>query len=74
MSREMNRSTLLGVWFAVLGAVVGGGALGGVSITTGTSALLLAACFVPPAIMMMLWRGAPPQTVAELLHAVDRHV
>ena len=29
------------------------------------------ACIVPPAVMLMLWRGAPPQTVAEVLHAVD---
>jgi hypothetical protein len=37
-------------------------------------ALLLVACLVPPAIMLLVWRGAPPPTVAELLHAVDRHV
>jgi hypothetical protein len=40
----------------------------------GTRALLWVACFVPPAIMLMVWRGAPPPTVAERLYAVDRHV
>jgi hypothetical protein len=32
----------------------------------------LAACFVPPAIMLMVWRGAPPATIAEVLHEADR--
>ena len=71
-----NRATIIGVWFAVLAALAGGGAVGGVSITMGTRALLLVAGLVPPAIMLLLlvWRGAPPPTVAELLHAVDRHI
>jgi hypothetical protein len=29
---------------------------------------------VPPAIMLMVWRGVPPPTVAERLYAVERHV
>jgi hypothetical protein len=73
MSNSQNRGTIIGVWFAVLAAVAGAGAVGGASITLGTRALLLVACLVPPAIMLMVWRGAPPPTVAELLHAVDRH-
>jgi hypothetical protein len=74
MSKAPNRGTIIGVWFAVLASIAGAGAVGGVSITMGTRALLLVACFVPPAIMLMVWRGAPPPTVAELLHEVDRHV
>jgi hypothetical protein len=73
MSNAPNRGTIIVVWFAVF-VVAGAGAVGGVSITMGTRALLLVACLVPPAIMLMVWRGAPPPTVAELLHAVDRHV
>ncbi|HEY3243920.1 MAG TPA: hypothetical protein VGM03_11270 [Phycisphaerae bacterium] len=42
------------------------------SITIGISAFWLVACVVPPAVMLMVWRGAPPPTVAEILHAVDR--
>ena len=71
MSRSINRSTVIGVWLAVLVAV-GAGALSGVSITIGTSALWLFACVVPPAVMLMIWRGAPAPTNAEVLHAVDR--
>jgi hypothetical protein len=74
MSNALNRGTIIGVWFAVLAVVAGGGAVGGVSSTVGTRALLLVACLVPPAIMLMVWRGTPRLTVAELLHAVDRHV
>jgi hypothetical protein len=80
MSKAMNRGTIIGVWFAVLAVVAGAGAVGGVSLTMGTRTLLLVACLVPPAIMLMVWRGAPPPTVAELLHAAtgtsdpaDRH-
>jgi hypothetical protein len=74
MSNALNRGTIIGVWFAVLAVVAAAGAVGGVSSTMGTRALSLVACLVPPAIMLMVWRGAPPPTVAELRHAVDRHV
>jgi hypothetical protein len=74
MSKSPSRGTIIGVWFTVLAVVAGAGAVGGVSITMGTRALLLVACLVPPAILLMVWRGAPPPTVAERLHAVDRHV
>jgi multisubunit Na+/H+ antiporter MnhG subunit len=59
MSNAPNRHTIIGVWFAILAVVAGAGAFGGVSITMGTRALLLVACLVPPAIMLMVWRGAP---------------
>jgi hypothetical protein len=74
MSNPPNRGTIIGVWFAVLAVVAGADAVGGGSITMGTRALLLVACLVPPALMLMVWRDAPPPTVAELLHAVDRQV
>jgi hypothetical protein len=34
--------------------------------------LLLVAGLLPPTIMLLVWRGAPPETVAELLHSVNR--
>ena len=73
MSRAINRRTVIWVWFAVLVAMASAGALSGVSITIGISALWLVVCVVPPAVMLMVWRGAPLPTVAEILHAVDRH-
>ena len=68
MSRSINRRTVIGVWFAVLVAVAGAGTLSGVSITISTIALWFVACVVPPAVMLLIWRGAPPPTVAEILH------
>ena len=72
MLRSINRRTVIGVWLSVLLAAAGAGALSGVSITIGINALWLVACVVPPAVMLMVWRGAPPPTMAEILHAVDR--
>jgi hypothetical protein len=33
--------------------------------------LVLMACLVLPAVMLLIWHGPPAQTVAELLHATD---
>jgi hypothetical protein len=52
-------------------AIAAFGVFIGVVVTPGTGALLLAASVVPPAIMLFMWPGARPATVAELLHAVD---
>jgi hypothetical protein len=74
MFQSLERQTAIGLWIAVLAAIAGLGALSGVSITVGASMLWLAACVVPPVVTLMVWRGAPPPTVAEILHAVDRRV
>jgi hypothetical protein len=68
---NLSRGTAVGLWFAVTAVGAACGIFFGVGVTPGTGALLLAACVVPPAIMLFMWRGAPPATVAELLHAVD---
>jgi hypothetical protein len=34
--------------------------------------LLLVAGLAPSAVLLLIWRGAPPATVAELLHSVNR--
>jgi hypothetical protein len=72
MFTSTNRRTVIGFWFAALVAVAGVGALSGVPMTMSTGALWLVACVVPPAVMLMVWRGAPPPTVAEILHAANR--
>jgi hypothetical protein len=33
---------------------------------------ILLVCIMPPVVMFIVWRGAPPATVAEILHTVDR--
>ena len=72
MSGSLNRRAVIGVWFGVLAAVAGAGALSGGSITLGTGALWLFACVAPPAVMLMVWRGASSPTVAQVRYTVDR--
>ena len=72
MLKVINRQTVIGVWGVALVALAVGGSLSGLSITAGTGVFLLIACIVPPAVMLMVWRGAPPPTVAEIIYAADR--
>lgn len=57
-----------GVWFAALAAIVTGSLVMDATLSTG--ALFLAVWAAPAVIMLMLGQGAPPPTVAELLHTV----
>jgi hypothetical protein len=71
MLTNISRSQLAGAWCAAIVLIAAFGALAGVALTTSRLELLLAICVVPPAVMLLLWRGAPPVTVAEVLHAVN---
>lgn len=66
MSTQMIYATI-GVWLAIVAAVVGLGLFSGVPVTIGTSALALFVGLTPPAILLKLCWGAEPQTVAQLL-------
>ena len=70
--RNIKRRFLVGAWVAAVVALAGVAALAGASLTIGIGALWFAACVVPPAVMLMVWRGGPPPTIAEVLYAVDR--
>jgi len=72
MFRSMNRRITVGVWITLLVAVAGIGLLSGASITMRSVAFWFLVCSVPPAVMLMVWRGAPPLTVAEVIYAVDQ--
>jgi hypothetical protein len=72
MLRSLNRQTLIGAWVTLLVAVAAVATLSGVPMTADTSALWFAVCLLPPAVMLMVWRGAPEPTVAEIFYAVDR--
>jgi|AP3Bu8745761321_1050154.scaffolds.fasta_scaffold10489_2 hypothetical protein len=73
MLKGLTRSKLLQIWFIVVALVVVAGIAFGVAVTAGTAVLLLALCLVPPVILLLLWPGVRPQTVAEVLHDVDRN-
>ena len=61
MLKEISRTRLVGFWFAVVAVIIAWVVATGVNIAIGTAALLTM-CLVPPAIMLLVWRGAPPPT------------
>jgi hypothetical protein len=72
MFSSVTRWNVISAWLAVLVAAAGIGALSGMSVTIGAGVIWLLACVMPPAVILMVWRGAPPPTVAEVLYAVER--
>ena len=71
MLKEMSRTRLVGFWFAAAAVIIAWVVTAGVNVAVGTAALLLTMCLVAPAIMLLIWRGAPPPTVGELLYSVN---
>lgn len=67
---EMSRERLAVIWGAAILLLTGGAVAAGARVTAGNGILALVACTVPPAVMLLVWRPAPP-TVAEVLHAVN---
>jgi hypothetical protein len=72
MLKSVSRVGLIGAWFAVVSVMMAGSVAAGAAVTLNMGELWLAACLVPPAVMLFVWRGAPPLTVAELLYSVNR--
>ena len=72
MFESLEKNTAIAAWIAALVAIAAAGALSGASITLGAGIIWLVACVVPSAVTLAVWRGAPPPTVAEVLHTVDR--
>jgi len=72
MLKNVTRSRLVQVWFAVVVLMVAIGAASGVAVTVGTGAVLLILSLVPAAIVLLLWPGVQPQTASEVLHGGNR--
>jgi hypothetical protein len=72
MVKNISRARLAAFWVATVIVVAACSVFWGFSLTLNTGALWLAACVVPPAVMFLVWRGAPPITVAELLYSVNQ--
>lgn len=68
MFKHVSRGRVISVWFAAVAIAFVASLLAGVAATPSTWALLLLTSLVPPVISFVVWRGAPPLTVAELLH------
>jgi hypothetical protein len=71
MLKEFSRARLVGAWCAAVVVIGACSVVLGAPITIGNLGLLLVACVVPPTVLLLVWRGAPPLTVAELLHDVN---
>jgi hypothetical protein len=72
MLNNISRARLLGTWFAAVAVIFAVSVIIGAPMTVGALELWLVGCLVPPAVLLLVWRGAPPVTVAELLYAVNR--
>jgi len=71
MLNHITRYQIVGYWFAAVAVIIASVIVMGVNVGVGTSALLLTLSMVPPGIVLALWRGGPPPTVAEILYAAD---
>jgi hypothetical protein len=60
------------MWVAAVIVVGACSVFWGIALTASNGELWLAAGLVPPAVMLLVWRGPPPVTVAELLYAVNK--
>jgi hypothetical protein len=69
---RLSRAQWIGAWFATVAVVVACSVVVGVTLTLSSIVFLAAMSVVPPAIVLLVWRGAPPATAAEVLYAVDR--
>ena len=74
MLKEISRTRLVGFWFAAVAVIIALAVVTGVNVGVSTAVLLLTMCLVPPAIMLLVWRGAPPPTVGELLYSVHNQM
>jgi hypothetical protein len=72
MLTDISRVRLIGAWLAVVIITMAGSVAAGAAVTLNMGELWLGACLVPPAVMLFVWRGAPPLTVAELLYSVNK--
>jgi hypothetical protein len=72
MLNDITRNRLVGFWFAAVAVIIAVVVAMGVNVAVSTTALLLTLSLVPPGIILVLWRGAPPQTVGEILYAPNQ--
>jgi len=72
MWKSVSRARLIGAWFAAVMVMLGCRVAGGTALPINTGELWWAVGLVPPAVMLLVWRGAPPVTVAELRYSVTR--
>jgi hypothetical protein len=71
MMKGISRGRVIALWFGAVVVAMAGSVTAGAAPSLGTWVLLLVMSLAPPAILLLVWHGAPPLTVAELLHSVN---
>ncbi len=71
MLKEISRNRLVGFWFAAVAVIIVSVVAMGVHVAMSTTVLLLTMSLVPPAIMWLLWPGAPLLTAREILYSTN---
>ena len=71
MLKSMSRARLAGMWVAAVVVMAVGSVFFGMELNVGNGELWLAACVVPPIVLLLLLPSAQPLTVAQILHSVD---
>ena len=71
MLSDMSHGRVIAGWFVLCAVVMAGAIAAGAVPTLSTWMLLAAVSVSAPSVFLLIWRGAPPLTVAELLHSVD---
>lgn len=72
MKYDITRARVIQMWFAAVTLVAAFWFAFGTAIGAGSAALLVGLSVVPPAILLMLWRGAQPLPAAEVFRGTKR--
>lgn len=68
MLKNLSRERVIVAWLVVVSIALAGSLVAGATASPSTWILLLCLSLAPPALSLIIWRGAPPPTVAEILH------
>jgi hypothetical protein len=71
MLKNLSRERVIVAWFVVVVIAFAGAVMAGAAATLSTWMLFLCLSLAPPALSLVIWRGAPPPTVAEILHTAS---
>jgi hypothetical protein len=66
------RLAAIAAWTVTLTIIAAVTTLMGGGISTGTSVIFLAAAVLPPAVFLIVYRGAPPKSVSQVLYDEER--
>lgn len=73
MLKSLSHARVIVAWAVVVSIALAGSLVAGAAASPSTWVLLLCLCLAPPVLSLVIWRGAPPATVAEILHTANAH-